>query len=562
MRTDGLLRRRVLALSLLLMVAGLAVVARLVQLQAVEHGRWRAAAAATQERIAEIPQRRGTITDRSGIPLAVDVKAVAIAIDGFNMTRPETLIGILSEELGVPVSSLDERVYRESYFTWLDRGVDLTVARRVERRAADAGVHGLIFLDTWKRTYPQGDLASNLIGFVGTDGEGLEGIELAYDDVLTGTAAQVHLVCGADGRTYCAETIVAGSPGRDVRLTIDARFQLICEEEIDRGVARFAANTGFVVLLDPESCDVLAMAQDRRYDLNRFGDSTPEQRRNLAVGFLFEPGSSFKALTGLAALDCGAVDVGDEFDGNDGILVAGHVMHNAEDESFGTVTFAEVIAKSINTGMIRVAQRVGDERLYAFLRALALGERTGIGLPGEERGILRDLDDWSKLALAATSIGQSVGVTGIQLARAIATVANGGLLLVPRIVMAIGADEAGDPEVVRRVAAEESCARMRELMRGVVESGTGALAAVDGYTVAGKTGTAQKAVAGRGYVDGRYTSLFAGLLPADAPAYLGLVVLDEVGTTPVWGGYTAGQIYREALSRIVATDQLPPVAAR
>jgi len=539
--------------------------ARLIQLQAVEHGHWLERARAIQESTIELLPRRGTIYDRNGLPLATDVKAVAIAVDSYNMTKPETLVSVLHEELGASKTFLCERIYRQSYFTWIDRGVDLEAAQKIRQRVGEADARGLIFIDTWKRFYPQGDLASNVLGIVGVDGDGLEGIELVCDEALSGTPTRIHVVEGADGRTYHTEIVQEGMPGQDVTLTVDARLQFLCEEAIDHGVAYFKADAGMFILLDPGTGDVLAMAQDRRVDLNDFGTSSAEDRRNLAVSFLFEPGSSFKAFSGLAALEHGVVAVEDRFNGNDGIRVTGHVMHNAEYRSYGTVTFGEVIEKSINTGMIRVAQKLGEEALCRFLAALGFGERTGIGLPGEENGILRDASAWAPLDLAAASIGQSVAVTGIQLAQGMAVIANGGLLLVPRIIQEPieTGTEPEEPVVVRRVASEASCGTMRELLRRVIgPEGTGPLAEVDGYEVAGKTGTAQKAIPGRGYVDGKYTSVFAGFLPKEDSKYLGVVVLDEVKTRPVWGGYTAGQIFSDALSRIVRIEHVPPVAVR
>ncbi len=555
-------RKRGLILFSILGLGALIIVARLTLVQGVEHDQWLRVAQATHERTIILDPRRGSIYDRNGVPLAFDVKASAIAVDSFNMTKPDTLVQILSEELGRPPDEIAGLVYRRSYFTWIDRKVDLETAKRIKKRAEAASANGLIFIDTWKRCYPQGELASNVLGFVGTDGHGLEGIELYFDKELSGTPTTLHVVRGADGRTYYTETIEQGTAGKDIYLTLDAVLQHVCEDEIDRGVNRFRANTGFIVLLDPRTGEVLAMAQDRRYDLNEFSRSTPEERKNLAVSFLFEPGSSFKAFTGLAALEAGVVKVTDRFNGNDGIIVAGHTMHNSENESFGTVTFAKIIQYSINTGMIRVAQRLGEDRLYQFLVDLGFGRKTGIELPGEEAGILRNVKDWSKLALAATSIGQSVGVTGIQLARGMAAVANGGELLKPQIVLRIGDGPEVDPTVIRRIASPENCATMRGLMRLVVESGTGTPADIPGFEVAGKTGTAQKAVPGVGYVPGKYTSLFAGFFPKDDPRYLGLVVLDEVKTTPVWGGATAGRIFHDALSRIALIAHVPPVARR
>jgi len=551
-QSEGSLKRRGRVLAGCLALFLLVIVGRLVQLQLVEGRQWRALAASVQERQIELPPRRGSIVDREGTLLAFDVKATAIAVDGFNMTKPETLLTILTEELGESRQSLSNRVYRASYFTWIDRAVDLETAQRIKDRAHGAGAHGLIFFDAWKRTYPQGRLASNVIGFVGMDGAGLEGIELAHDDELRGTPTLLHVVEGADGRTYQTRTVDPGTPGQDIKLTIDAGLQFACEEEIGAGVARFQANGGMIIILDPASGDVLAMAQDKGFDLNEFWTSTDEERKNLAASFLFEPGSIFKAFTGLAALDAGVVSVDDTFDGNDGIEITGHEMHNADFISYGTVTFAEIIEDSINTAMIRVAFLLGADPLHDTLVRLGFGEATGIELPGEEEGILRPPTAWTPLDLAAASIGQSVAVTGIQLARGVAAIANGGNLPPVHIL----AEEPSTTSEERRVSDPEAADTMCALMERVIESGTGTLAAVPGFPVSGKTGTAQKATPGRGYVDEKYTSLFAGILPADDPQYVVVVVLDEVKTTPASGGYTAGQIFRATATRLIHTERL------
>ena len=552
--TESSTVRRGRIVAAILVVGLLIVVGRLVQLQIVEHRYWLDRAQASQERTIEIPPQRGTIYDRNGTVLATDVKAMAIAVDGFNIVNPEAAIAILQSALGISRSELRSKVYRDSYFTWIDRRVDFDVAQEIRSSARAQGVYGLVYIETWKRWYPQGDLASNLIGFVGTDGTGLEGLELAFDDRLRGTPSLLQVLEGADGRTYDAKVLEAGHPGADLTLSLDAGIQFICEEEITTGVSGFRAKGGMLVAMDPRSGEVLAMAQDKRYDLNSFWTSTEDSRRNLAVSHLFEPGSIFKVFTGLAALDYGVVIPSDTYDGNDGIDVSGHVMHNADNISYGTVTFAQIIEDSINTGMIRVAQQLGEERLHTFLEALGFGRSTGIELPGEERGILRPVSEWSGLALAATSIGQSVAVTGIQLARAMAVVAGDGTLPMPRITL--DARDSTAPDLI--VCAEGSASTMRLLMQRVVDSGTGTWAAVHGYAIAGKTGTAQKAVPGRGYVDGLYTSLFSGMLPTGSPELVLLAALDEVGTIPVSGGYTAGQIFQRAVQRLVNYLRIPP----
>jgi len=552
--SDRSIRRRGRVLATVLALCALVVVARLVQLQIFEAGHWRAYATSVQESTIEVPPRRGAILDRDGTPLAFDVKATAIAVDGYNMTKPETLITILTDELGRPRSEIRDLVYRPSYFTWVERRVDLETGQRIEERARDAGAYGLIFFDTWKRCYPEGRLASNVIGFVGTDGIGLEGIELEFDDLLRGRPSRIRIIEGADGRTYMTEILEAGSPGTDVRLTLDANLQFACEEEIEAGVARFRAQGGMIVVLDPSTGDILAMAQDKGYDLNSFWTSTAAARRNSAVSSIFEPGSIFKVFAGLAALEAGVVRPEDTFDGDDGIEIAGHVMHNADHIPYGTVTFAEIIENSVNTGMIRVALLLGEEGLHDALALYGFGEPTGVELPGEEAGILRPADAWSRLDLAAASIGQSVAVTGLQLARAIAAVATNGRL--PDVSIVLG----GEGRSGRTVSSAESASTMLELMERVVESGTGTLAAIENFAVAGKTGTAQKATPGRGYVDEKYTSLFAGVLPAEDPQFVILVALDEVGTGPVSGGYTAGQIFQAAATRMIHAQRLTPLA--
>jgi len=534
----------------------LVILGRFVQLQILQHPYWLERAKASQERTIELPPQRGTIMDRTGTVLAVDVRAMAIAVDGINITHPDAAVSILQDELSLSRTELEAKVYRDSYFTWIDRRVDFDVAQRIRKRAEEADVYGLVLIDTWKRWYPQGQLASNLIGFVGTDGIGLEGIELAYDEDLQGVTQVARVLQGAAGRTYDVEIIEPGQRGSDLILTIDAGLQFICEEEIRAGVSRFSALGGMIVLLDPHTGHVLAMAQDEGYDLNEFWNSTSEERRNLAITYLFEPGSVFKVFTGLAALENNVVTATDTFNGNDGINIAGHVMHNADNESFGVVSFGEIIEHSINTGMIRVAQLLGEQPFYDFLSSVGFGSSTNVGLPGEEQGILRPVGEWSGLALAATSIGQSVAVTGIQLVRAVAVVASDGILRVPAIVLA---DEA-EPRVgsESRVCSPATARTMLELMRTVVESGTGMWAAVDGFSLAGKSGTAQKAVPGLGYVAGKYTSLFAGIITANAPDYVMLVMLDEVRSGSASGGYTAGQIFQRAATRLIAHERLTP----
>ena len=552
--------------AILLVGLFLAAAVKAIQVQLVEHPRWAEAAERIQTRELVQAHPRGRIYDRNGLLLALDVKAVSVALDNLNMTKPELLEGLLVKHLGLSREEARERVYRPKYFTWLARKLDPEAAERLREEAEALGVQGLLFLPEWKRVYPQGALASNVIGFAGLDNRGLEGLELALDAVLRGKEERREVVRGADGTLLELRVIEEGRPGADLHLSLDARVQLLAERVIQRGVARYRAKGGFAVVMDPKTGEILALAQDKTYDLNAFARSTPAERKNLGVVQPFEPGSTFKPFAMLAALEAGVISVRERVSGDSPVVIAGHPFRNAEHRDYGPVTPAEVIQKSINTGMIRIAQRLGEERLYAFLRRLRVGEETGVELPGEVPGVLRPVEAWSALEIGAIPIGQGVSVTGVQLAAQYAALANGGRLLAPSIVRAIelpGGELRGrSPEERGRVASSANVRKLVEMLRLVVQQdgGTGVYANVEGFDVAGKSGTGQKAIPGRGYVKGKYTSLFAGFFPASDPQYVILVVLDEVGTRAYYGGLTAAPLFREIVEGIVAVERLKPGA--
>ncbi len=552
--------------AILLVGLFLAAAVKAIQVQLVEHPRWAEAAERIQTRELVQAHPRGRIYDRNGLLLALDVKAVSVALDNLNMTKPELLEGLLVKHLGLSREEARERVYRPKYFTWLARKLDPEAAERLREEAEALGVRGLLFLPEWKRVYPQGALASNVIGFAGLDNRGLEGLELALDAVLRGKEERREVVRGADGTLLELRVIEEGRPGADLHLSLDARVQLLAERVIQRGVARYRAKGGFAVVMDPKTGEILALAQDKTYDLNAFARSTPAERKNLGVVQPFEPGSTFKPFAMLAALEAGVISVRERVSGDSPVVIAGHPFRNAEHRDYGPVTPAEVIQKSINTGMIRIAQRLGEERLYAFLRRLRVGEETGVELPGEVPGVLRPVEAWSALEIGAIPIGQGVSVTGVQLAAQYAALANGGRLLAPSIVRAIelpGGELRGrSPEERGRVASSANVRKLVEMLRLVVQQdgGTGVYANVEGFDVAGKSGTGQKAIPGRGYVKGKYTSLFAGFFPASDPQYVILVVLDEVGTRAYYGGLTAAPLFREIVEGIVAVERLKPGA--
>jgi cell division protein FtsI/penicillin-binding protein 2 len=525
---------------------------RLAQLQLVEADQWRALATRFQEGTVTIPSPRGRIYDRNGVLLAEDVRAISIAVDNYHVTRPELLEQLLTSHLQIPREVVREKLYRPSYFTWIARAIPQDKAESLEQAARSAGARGLILIEDRKRQYPHGDLASNVLGFAGIDGKGLEGIELLFDEELQGRDSVWSFVRMANGTQIERRQIQAGQPGRDLTLTIDSRIQHIAERAITQGVRRYKAKAGLALVLDPWTGEVLAMAQDTRYDLNDFQRSRPEQRQNLSVIWAFEPGSSFKIFTMLAALEHNVIALDERISGSATHRIASHTFRNADGKEYGLVTPKDVIKNSINTAMIRIAQRLGEERLYQALKRYGFGQKTGIELPGEVSGYLPPVQSWSALEIGAIAIGQSVSVTAIQLASRVAAIATGGRLIPPTIV------KGRTPRQETKIASETSCRSLTEMMIETVRSGTGVLAQIDGYTIAAKTGTAQKAVPGQGYVKGKYVASFEGFFPAEAPRYVILIVLDEPGGREYYGSETAAPIFKEIAQQLIALDRIPP----
>ncbi|MFQ5795556.1 MAG: peptidoglycan D,D-transpeptidase FtsI family protein [Candidatus Bipolaricaulia bacterium] len=556
------MRWKVLSIATLVILASGVVLGRLVYLQVFQHELWSSRAEAIQTQVIRVPANRGRLFDRNGILLADNLRTIDIAVDPSYLTEPELLKPILSQELGLDAAYLNAQLSREGRFAWIRRQVPLAMADRIRRRAEISGIRGLIFLDSTKRIYPQGQLAANVIGFAGVDNQGLEGIEFGLDELLDGEDRVARLVSYT---SEIAEVIETGRPGHDVYLTLDSQIQHIAESEVDRGVNEFLARHGFAVVMNVNTGEILAMAQDARPDPNDFQSTSPDQWRNRAISYMFEPGSSLKIFAGLAALENGAIELDEQVSGDEPVVIAGHAFHNAENINYGMVTLRDIIQLSINTGMIRVAQQLGPEPLYAFLKQLRFGERTGLnGLSGEAAGMLRPVENWSELAIGAVPIGQSIAVTGLQLITRAAAIAKDGLLLKPQLVLRVE-DREGNlvqrarPEVLERVISEENARIMKQIMRQAVMDGTGRWAEVEGFEVAGKTGTAQKASPEGGYAEGKFTSLFVGFFPASHPQLAILVVLDEVQVKPFWGGQTAGVIFQRMARRIVERKRIPPV---
>ena len=412
-------------------------------------------------------------------------------------------------------------------FRWVERLLAPEVA--AELRALD--LPGLGFVGESKRFYPQGELAGPVLGFVGVDHDGLAGLEAQYERTLAGRPIRrTVLRDGLKGQVMAPGlSLLDAEPGADLHLTLDASVQYVVERELAAAVERHRAKTGTAVVMDPATGALLALASYPAFDPGAFAAVPAERRRNRAVQDTYEPGSTFKLVTAAAALDANVIDPVDVLDCEMGAIQL-EKARIRDHHPFGLLTFRQVFAKSSNVGAIKAGLMAGDEALYASLRAFGFGRPTGVDLPGEERGLVRPVERWPRHADAYVSIGQSLSITALQLTRAFAAVANGGHLVTPHVVAATGAERTavrGTPAVPAPVASAATVRTLVRLLEAVVEEGTGRAAGVDGYRVAGKTGTAEKAEPGKGYYEDRHVASFAGFAPSRRPAFVAVVVIDE-----------------------------------
>ncbi len=423
----------------------------------------------------------------------------------------------------------------------------------------------LVFSVNGDRIYPYGTAAVQTLGLVGRDGRGLEGLELLYDDLLRGQAGWRIRQLDARGRThptldYPHKPAIGGG---SIILTIDADYQSIVQQELERGVARYQPLSALAIMLEPSTGQVLAVScyppvSPELISQGRTGDFI-----NRAICEQFEPGSTFKTITLAAALEERVVTPQDIIDGQNGSYqVGGHNLGEAEGHRFGRITAAQALAYSSNICLVKIGERLGREKLYQYARAFGFGNKTGIEFPGEAAGVLTKPSTWSAIQSANISFGQGLTVTGIQLAAAYGAVANGGYLLRPRLVLAAEDPQNGifmsqKTDTIRRVISPETSRQLIEMLRAAVNEtlGTGRLARIEGWNVAGKTGTAQRKAPGqRGYAPDRYTASFVGFLPAERPKLLVLVVVNEPQGS-YYGGQVAAPICRQILKRAVSHPQ-------
>lgn len=541
--------RRLIQIFAFLAAWAVVVVARLVQIQIVRHDEYTTRALRQQERTLALNPVRGSIVDARGRVLAESISAESISADPQMIADHPAVARALASvrALGVTAKEIEEKLDTGSGFVWLARQLPLEVAGQVKKLK----LNGVYFLEEHRRSYPRGTLAANVVGYVGVDGEGLSGIEHSFDSYVRGRAGRVTILRDARRGAYVMGGDGSNRPadGKQVVLTIDSVVQFIAERALSRAVEKSRAAGGSAIVLDPRDGSILAMASYPTFDPNHFAAFGPAAWRNRPVQDMYEPGSTFKIITASAGLEEGVVTPSQIVDcGNGSIQIGNVTIHEHGGNRYGLITFEEVMTHSSNVGAVRVGLALGPKRFYDYIRRFGFGDRTGIQLPGEAAGLVRRTEKWSALSNASMSIGQEIGVTPIQLAQAVATVANGGVRVEPRVIDRVVDAQEGivyQPQRVPpvRVISEKTAAVLNEILKVVVARGTGMNAALTDHIVAGKTGTAQKAGRG-GYSADRVVASFVGYVPADRPRLVILVVVDEPRLGQ-YGGTIAAPAFKE-----------------
>ena len=514
-----------------------------------------AAAATQQVSTVVLPAQRGSIRDRHGVELAVSEPAADVAATPYLVEDAAKAAERLAPLLGRPADEvLRDLSRRDTGFVYLARKLPAERARKVEALE----IAGLQLVPGTRREYPRAWLASQVLGTVGTDGEGLSGLEYAHDRLLRGRDGERRFVKDALGDTISVQDTEPEEPGRDVTLTLDAAIQGKVEEVLQDVGQRFQPKGATALVLDPRSSEVLAMANWPRVDANDVAGAPPYATQNRAVGEVYEPGSTFKVVTVAGALEDGVVEPDTDFDLAPTITVADRTIGESHDRGYENMTVSEILAQSSNVGTVTVGQRLGARRFDGWVRRFGFGRPTGIDLPGEERGLVLPLERYSGSSMGNLPIGQGEAVTPVQLAAAYAAIANGGILRPPRILRDVEGRPAPRP-AGRRIVSAETAAQVRTMLEGVVRAGgTATEAAIPGYALAGKTGTANKVDEATGeYSKERYVASFAGFAPARDPQLLVIVSIDEPRGT-IWGGEVAAPAFQQIAQFALTYLRIPP----
>ncbi len=552
--TSKVVNRRIRLLFVLLALALAGSLARAVWLQGVRAQPLSNLAAKQQRQTLELPARRGTIFDRNGVPLALGEQATTVYADPTQI-RNARLVALAAEKaLGLDAEAIFPQLKdTSSAFVYLKRKADSAKADVLRKRK----LPGVGFYTEERRRYPQGAVGAQVLGFAGQDNRGLAGIELQLDDALRGRPGRETVIRDPFGRVVDVLSETAERQGRDVFLTLDHRIQAKAEDVLRSTVRRWGAKSATAVVLDPRSGEIYAMATAPTFDANHFAEASPDVQRNRTVSDTYEPGSTFKLIPVAGALSEGLVTPHSAFTLPTSIQVADRVIHEHEPRPTVRMTVADIVAQSSNVGAITLAQKLGSKQLSSWVDRFGFGSKTGLDFPGETSGIVPPLERWSGSTIGTLPIGHGIAVTPVQMAAAYAAVANDGVWLQPHLVEHVGGRASARYDR-RRILRHDVATQLATMLTGVVaEGGTGLAAAVPGYHVAGKTGTAAKPLPdGSGYSTSRYVASFVGFVPATRPRLVILVTVDEPST--IWGGVVAAPAFQELAQFALQYLEVPP----
>ncbi len=553
-------KNRLVLISLILSAAGLVLAGRLVHLQIIQHDRLMAQSEKQYLRSVEITSGRGNIYDRNRNQLATNIQVESVYADPKSVVEKTATARILARILGLNPHAVLKKLKSNRHFVWIKRKSELNAVEKLKQ----LDLVGVGFIAEAKRYYPKRKLAASILGFVGLDNQGLAGVEHFHHAILKGNPQRSVLEKDARGRflwtTAYAQEINKGK--RDVVLTLDEVIQFIAERELKKQVHDYQAKSGLAIVMDPYTGAIYALASAPEFNPNNYSAYPRDIWRNDAVASAYEPGSIFKPIVAAATLEEGLAGPDDIFFCENGSFKVGKSrIGEAANHQFGWLTLRNIIAQSSNIGAIKIAQELGKNRFYDYMQKFGFGGKLGIDLPGEAAGSLRNLNQWSGLSLASISFGHEISVTPIQMVSAIAAIANGGVLIRPRMTQAIlkngTLEKTFEPEGIETVLSEETSRQMINILKSVVKTGTGTKAAIPGFEVAGKTGTAQKIdPATQSYSKTKYLASFVGFVPADAPRLVILVMIDEPQKS-YWGGEVAAPVFQKIARKTLRYLHIP-----
>ncbi len=553
-------------LAVLIMVAGVLVL-RLFFLQIVDTSDLEAKNLSQVQVDRKLQSPRGTIYDRHESPLAMSVFTKSLYADPQMLKKnPEDIAELVAPYVSISKEAIVENLKEDTAFVWLDRMMEPDKSKAVEKIIEDEKLEGLNFVEESKRYYPNGNLAAQVLGFVGTEDKGLDGLEMVLDDELKGGLTKEVVATDRKGNAIFGSVLAQYLPdkGKSVTLTIDATVQFIAERALEQAMVDTKPAHASVIVMDPKTGEILAMANRPTYDPNHYDKGKEQDFKNIAVTNLYEPGSTFKPIIASAALASGKWTVDTVYNDTGSIMASGHVMQNWNGEGYGKVRLLEILKFSINTGMVRLGLTTGPEILSEYVHKYGFGQPTGIELPGEGEGLLFNPEEMADIDTASMSIGQGIAVTPLQMVRAFGAIANGGILMKPHIVKAYNNPDGTvasetQTESQGQAIPENVASTIVDILEKEVSEGGGNKAMVEGYHFGGKTGTAQKLnTEYGGYLDGRYIASFIGFGPVEDPKFVVLVAIDDPSNGSIYGGQIAAPVFKDIMSQLVRYYQISP----